>query len=117
MMCIIAGTGNTPSATSSYWKEVFVWSAYTSSASYSSGARVRSGGTIWKSLHVSNLNNTPTHGGHWVRDEVCGKTLQSCKARYGAIPVVQTSADKNPSGRTNRAARLPFGSFPGTLKY
>lgn len=116
-LCIIAGTGNTPSATSSHWKEVFVWSAYTSSASYSSGARVRSGGTIWKSLHDSNLGNTPTHGRHWVRDEVCGKTLQSCKARYGAIPVVQTSADKNPSGRTNRAARLPFGSFPGTLKY
>ena len=116
-LCVIAGTGNTPSTTSSYWKEVFVWSDYSASTSYASGARVRYDGTIWRSLHTTNSGNTPQPGGHWIRDEVCGKTLQSCKARYGAIPVVQTSADKNPSGRTNRAARLPFGSFPGTLKY
>lgn len=117
-LCIIAGTGNTPSATSGYWKQVFTWSDYNATNSYSKGALVRHLNTIWKSTHASNQGNTPTFGtGHWAREEVCGKTLQSCKARYGAIPAVQTSANQNPSGKTNRAARLPFGSFPGTNKF
>ena len=117
-LCIIAGTGNTPSESSAYWKQVFTWVNYLDSTTYALGAYVRSSNTIWKSMHNNNLNNTPAHGtGHWVQEEVCGKTLQSCKARYGAVPVVQTSANQSPSGRTNKAARLPFGSFPGTLKY
>lgn len=117
-LCIIAGTGNTPSETSGYWKQVFTWVTYSSSTPYNEGDLVRHLNTIWKSTHSSNQNNTPAFGtGHWVREEVCGKTLQSCKARYGAIPAVQTSANQNPSGRTNRSARLPFGSFPGTNKF
>jgi len=117
-LCIIAGTGNTPSVTSAYWKQVFTWTVYSASYSYSKGALVKHLNTIWKSTHAANQNNTPDFGsGHWVREEVCGKTLQSCKARYGAIPAVQTSANQNPSGRTNRSARLPFGSFPGTTKF
>lgn len=117
-LCIIAGTGNTPSETSAYWKQVFTWSDYSSSTSYSINDLVRSSNTIWKSTHSSNQDNTPAHGtGHWVREEICGKTLQSCKARYGIIPAVNTSANQPPSGRTSKAARLPFGSFPGTLKY
>jgi lambda family phage minor tail protein L len=117
-LCIIAGTGNTPSVTSAYWKQVFTWTGYSASSSYSKGALVKHLNTIWKSTHSSNQDNTPAFGtGHWVREEICGKTLQSCKARYGAIPAVQTSANQNPSGRTNRSARLPFGSFPGTTKF
>ena len=117
-LCTIAGTGNTPSETSAYWKQVFTWSDYSSSTSYSIDDLVRSSNTIWKSTHNSNQDNTPAHGtGHWIREEICGKTLQSCKARYGIIPAVNTSANQPPSGRTSKAARLPFGSFPGTLKY
>jgi lambda family phage minor tail protein L len=117
-LCIISGTDNTPSETSAYWKQVFTWSFYSNTASYSKGDLVKHLNTIWKSVHNDNEDNTPEHGdGHWVQEELCGKTLQSCKARYGCIPAVTTSANQNPSGRKNSAARLPFGSFPGTNKY
>ena len=118
-LCLIAGTGNTPSATSAHWKEVYIWTEYSSSTSYGKNAYVRSGGTVWKSLHSTNTGNTPENGAHWQKEDICGKLLNSCKIRYGAIPVAagRTAANQNPSGRTNKAARLPFGSFPGTLKY
>ena len=117
-LCIIAGTGNTPTETSAFWKQVFTWTDYSSSTSYSAGTYVRYGGTIWKSAHGGNQDNAPENkDGHWVREEICGKTLQSCKARYGVIPIVKTSANQPPSGRKSTAARLPFGSFPGTVKY
>jgi len=117
-LCIIAGTGNEPTETSAFWKQVFTWTDYSSSTSYSAGTYVRHGGTIWKSMHDANQNNSPEHGeGHWVREEICGKTLQSCKCRFGAIPINTASADQAPSGRKSTAARLPFGSFPGTVKY
>jgi len=118
-LCTVASTGNTPSASSAFWKEVYIWTNYSSSISYGKDAYVRSSETVWKSSHSANLNNTPKEGPHWQRADICGKLLNSCKIRYGAIPVTagQTAANQNPSGRTNKAARLPFGSFPGTLKY
>ena len=116
-LCILASTGNTPSITSVYWKQAHIWTEYSSSVSYGKNAYVRFSGTVWKSLHDSNTNNTPKPGGHWEQADICGKLLNSCKIRYGVIPVVRNSANQNPMGKTNGAARLPFGSFPGTLKY
>ena len=116
-LCILASTGNTPSITSAYWKQAYIWTEYSSSVSYGKNAYVRFSGTVWKSLHSGNSDNTPEPGGHWERADICGKLLNSCKIRYGVIPVVRNSANQNPMGKTNGAARLPFGSFPGTLKY
>ena len=123
-LCIIAGTGNTPSVTSSYWKEVRKWSEHANATSYSAGSLIRYGAsghkTVWKCKlsHTSSASNLPAHRSpYWVREEVCGKTLQSCKARYGFKPSVLTSANQKPDGSTNAAARLPFGSFPGTQKF
>jgi hypothetical protein len=123
-LCIIAGTGNTPSITSSYWKEVRKWAEYANATSYTAGTLVRYGAsgqkTIWKCklTHTSSTSKLPAHrSAYWVREEVCGKTLQSCKARYGFKPSVLTSANQKPDGSTNAAARLPFGSFPGTQKF
>tara|TARA_R110000803_G_scaffold129779_1_gene197006 strand:+ start:916 stop:2352 length:1437 start_codon:yes stop_codon:yes gene_type:complete len=123
-LCIIAGTGNTPSITSSYWKEVRKWAEYANATSYTAGTLVRYGAsgqkTVWKCklTHTSSTSKLPAHrSAYWVREEVCGKTLQSCKARYGFKPSVLTSANQKPDGSTNAAARLPFGSFPGTQKF
>ena len=120
-LCTIAGTGNTPSVTSSYWKEVRKWAEHANAAGYSIGDLVRyNATTIWrcKVPHTSSAAITPTNtSAYWVREEICGKTMQSCKARYGFKPSVLTSANQKPDGATNLAARLPFGSFPGTLKY
>ena len=117
-LCTTAGTGNTPSITSSYWKEVRKWVEWASGTTYQIGTLVRYNAvTIWKARIIST-GQIPTHTSpYWVREEVCGKTLQSCKARYGFKPSVLTSANQKPEGVTNLAARLPFGSFPGTLKY
>tara|TARA_B110000483_G_scaffold36065_1_gene44136 strand:+ start:8848 stop:9945 length:1098 start_codon:yes stop_codon:yes gene_type:complete len=114
----IAGSGNAPSITSAYWKEVRKWTEWASGTTYQIGALVRYNAvTIWKATGVST-GQIPTHTSpYWVREEVCGKTLQSCKARYGFKPSALTSANQKPEGATNLAARLPFGSFPGTLKY
>ena len=119
-VCTIAGTGNTPSITSGFWKEVRKWTEWASGLSYAFGTLVRYNGvTIWKATGgPTPAGQIPTDTSpYWVREEVCGKTLQSCKARYGFKPSVLTSANQKPEGATNLAARLPFGSFPGTLKY
>ena len=119
-VCTIAGTGNTPSITSGFWKEVRKWAEWASGSSYPFGTLVRYNGvTIWKATGgPTPAGQIPTDTSpYWVREEVCGKTLQSCKARYGFKPSVLTSANQKPEGATNLAARLPFGSFPGTLKY
>mgnify|MGYP002700458951 CR=1 FL=1 len=120
-VCTIAGTGNTPSVTSSYWKEVRKWAEHADATGYSIGDLVRyNATTVWrcKVPHTSSAAIIPTNtSAYWVREEICGKTMQSCKARYGFKPSVLTSANQKPDGATNLAARLPFGSFPGTLKY
>ena len=117
-VCKIAGTGKTPSITSSFWKEVLKWYEWVSGTAYATGALVRYNSiTIWKATAPST-GEVPTHTSpYWIREELCGKTLQSCKARYGFIPSVLTSPNQKPDGSTNGAARLPFGSFPGTLKF
>jgi lambda family phage minor tail protein L len=120
-LCKIAGTGNTPSVTSSYWKEVRKWAEHANATNYYIGDLVRyNATTVWrcKVPHTSSATITPTNtSAYWVREEICGKTMQSCKARFGFKPSVLTSANQKPEGVTNLAARLPFGSFPGTLKY
>tara|TARA_R110002073_G_scaffold172348_5_gene329484 strand:- start:303 stop:1568 length:1266 start_codon:yes stop_codon:yes gene_type:complete len=117
-LCTIAGTGNTPSITSSYWKEVRKWVEWVSGTTYQIGTLVRyNAETIWKARTISTGQIPTDTSPYWIREEVCGKTLQSCKARYGFKPSVLTSANQKPEGVTNLAARLPFGSFPGTLKY
>ena len=123
--CIIAGTGNTPAPNSSFWKEAFMWVEHANLTAYAIGERVRYGvsgeQTIWKALraHTSSATITPERSGgsYWVREDVCGKTLNSCKSRYGFKPIGLTGADQKPNGSKNTAARLPFGSFPGTLKF
>jgi lambda family phage minor tail protein L len=123
--CIIAGTGNTPADNSSFWKEAFMWEEHANLTTYAIGDRVRYGvsgeQTIWKALraHTSSASIVPERSGnsYWVREDVCGKTLNSCKSRYGFKPTGLTGADQKPNGSKNTAARLPFGSFPGTLKF
>ena len=114
----VAGTGNAPSTTSAYWKEVRKWTEWASGTTYQIGTLVRYNAvTIWKARIISTGQIPTDTSPYWVREEICGKTLQSCKARYGFKPSVLTSANQKPEGSTNLAARLPFGSFPGTLKY
>jgi lambda family phage minor tail protein L len=130
--CLIAHTNQTPSSTSSYWKEVFLWDDWVTSTSYAKGDRVRHGATgektIWKCIqaHTSSAAIVPPapatdtlryKSSYWEREDLCGKTMQSCKCRFGFIPVADSANNEAPKSDKNTAATLPFGSFPGTLKF
>ena len=123
-LCLIPHTNQTPAITSSYWIEAFIWTEHANSTAYAVDALVRYGDvgkkTIWKCLraHTSSTSIVPiSKSPYWVREDLCGKTLNSCKCRYGFVPSATTASNLAPSGHKNAAARLPFGSFPGTLKF
>ena len=122
--CLIANTNQTPSSSSIYWKEVFLWDDWVTATSYAKDIRVRYGATgektIWKCLqaHTSSAAIVPERrSSYWVREDSCGKTMQSCKCRFGFIPVADSANNEAPKSDKNTAATLPFGSFPGTLKF
>lgn len=107
--------GNTPSASSIWWRKVHRWSTYSSSTNYSVGSLVRYDGKIWRCL-VSGSNNTPrTDSVYWTRVDYCGKTLESCKCRFQVEP--HASNNQIPSARKNTKNLLPFGGFPGSVKF
>lgn len=115
--CLIGNTGQTPTASSPYWKEAYTYTTYNPGTTYAAGSRVTSAGIIWRALRTSLANTPVNKSAFWVRDELCGKTLNSCKCRFGFVPQETTGNYKAPNGITNTAARLPFGSFPGTQKF
>ena len=85
-----------------------VWS---SSTSYSNGARVSYQSTdglntIYESAIDNNQGNIPSaaNSTSWIRVEMCGKRLNSCKLRFQS------------SGSSSNTA-LPFGGFPGSRKF
>lgn len=112
------GPGLVPSANPTYWAEIFYTPLWSSALTYSVGDLVRTEtsvpnrGThirIWKAIRNVPVDKDPvTHSYYWVRLDVCGKTLQSCKARFQ-----NTSGD----GETfDQSKVLPFGGFPATVR-
>lgn len=116
---------NDPEEQDGHWKEVFGYTTYSGSTTYAKDALVKhtvsvdgvSLTTIWKSTHAGNVGNTPAlKSVHWIREEQCGKTLYSCKCRYGALTIANTT-NSAPSAKIDTSAVLPFGGFPGTAKF
>lgn len=56
---------------------------------------------------------------YWKRIDVCGKTVNSCKLRFQYLPMNITTSFKHtaPSVDLARNKPLPFGGFPGTVKF
>jgi len=86
--------------------------------------------TVWRATkaHTKNSSYEPGEApSHWVRGDVCGKLLNSCKLRYQAqklhtattTPVMSTGVGFNflTSASLNTAVPLPFGGFPGSRKF
>jgi lambda family phage minor tail protein L len=95
--------------------------------------------TIWrcKKSHTSgnaDILRPRFTSPYWERAELCGKTLESCKLRYQAtrlFPRPNSSFDgaadwefSKPGYKTrpnyailNNTIALPFGAFPGTVKF
>ena len=79
--------------------------------------------TIWKAVLAQTTTGAsqiyPQHNSrYWVRGDVCGKQLSSCKCRFQFTP--NTTANNNntwPKTDKNSNFSLPFGAFPGTKKF
>jgi len=101
------------------WTRVRIYTAYGSGTAYTYNSDdyqyVESGSTIWRLARTSTGNTPSADSIYWIRGDVCGKILDSCKCRFqwehksGSTTV--PSADKD----TSRP--LPFGGFPGSEKY
>ena len=115
-------TGNTPAYGSTFWTRAWPYTVYDASkADYAydkdDHTYVESGDTIWRTVRANTpAGQTPAVGSnYWVRGDLCGKILGSCKCRFQFQP---DSGNSNlPSVNKNTEKVLPFGGFPGSEKY
>lgn len=110
--------GNTPGV-SSLWGRARVYTAWAAGQSYTNGSYVEHSGTVWKAKfgHLSTISNTPSIGSSlWSRGDLCGKTLLSCKKRFQFVPA-SVGSNSLPSVELDTSKALPFGGFPGSLKF
>jgi lambda family phage minor tail protein L len=114
-------TGNTPAYGSTYWTRAWPYTVYSASATYTydkdDHTYVEYNDTIWKTVRaITTAGQTPVIGSnYWVRGDLCGKILGSCKCRFQFQP---DSGNNNlPSTDKNTEKVLPFGGFPGSEKY
>ena len=112
---------NTPADGSAWWNKIFRYSVYNAATAYSAGDFVQYGTsgveTVWKCL-VGNTGETPANRSrYWTRADVCGKSLNSCKARFQAKPASVDDASKGPASSRDTGHTMPFGAFPGSAKY
>ncbi len=117
-----SATGNRPPSSS--WAPIFTYTTHdATNQNYALEDRVFYSNRIWRCIlgHNSSTSSVGTilpsdESRYWVRDDVCGKTLQSCKARFQYKPRVDV-ANSPPSGSPDTRVILPFGGFPGTQKF
>lgn len=139
-----SNTGNTPSAASVSWQQVRTYTAWSNSTSYTinnespfpnfkKNPYVSYGDgtgdhsetdptvTIWRAVAPSTNIAPGTNTSIWVRGDVCGKLLKSCKVRYQGVPrITGNSYDLESSvvhSQLNSSSALPFGGFPGSRKF
>jgi len=110
--------GNTP-AESAFWGRAHAATSWTA-GSYDEGDHVEHDSTAWKAKvsHIASADNAPRLNSRvWARADVCGKTLDSCKKRFQFVPLTPDTALSVPSLDLDTSNALPFGGFPGSLKF
>ena len=81
-------TGNTPSTNSSFWTRAWPYDVWTGSGDdyvYDSDDHtyVKHSNTIWRLIRNAPVAQEPANGSkYWVRGDLCGKLLSSCKCRF-----------------------------------
>jgi lambda family phage minor tail protein L len=117
----LSHSGNTPAYGSTFWTRAWSYTAWTSSTgpyTYDEDDHtyVEYNDTIWRAVRDTPVAQTPVIGSnYWVRGDLCGKILNSCKCRFQFQP---DSGNNNlPSTDKNTEKILPFGGFPGSEKY
>ena len=76
--------------------------------------------TIWycTTAHTSSTSNAPAlSSSYWRREELCGKTLNSCKCRYQGKVLAPLEDASVPTSNRSTNQILPFGSFPGMERF
>ena len=76
---------------------------------------VESGNTIWRLAKTSTGNAPSADSIYWVRGDVCGKILSSCKCRFQWQP--KSGSTTVPTFEKDTSIPMPFGGFPGSEKY
>jgi lambda family phage minor tail protein L len=125
-------TPGTPTDINSYFKRVCTYTTYSHGTEYFAYTsdvyndyvafqdNVSSSSTygktlVWK-VRQSSVNEAPGHGDYWERGDLCSKTMDGCKMRFGYNPLANTA---NQLGKTNSdtTAVLPFGGFPAAKAF
>ena len=123
----VANTNSAPADENVNWQRIRTYTTWNSGLyTYNPDdlhKYVEFGNTIWR-LVKTNTNNEPEVGSmYWVRGDLCGKLLSSCKCRFQFIPDkvnepgATTEADAFPSSVKDTDVPMPFGGFPGSEKY
>lgn len=113
-----------------YWIEARVWEDHQTNHDYVKNELVRASTTVngrtLKSVWRCLLNHNSGSGGtaivpslgstHWIREDMCGKTLNSCKCRFQGEPTDFTF-NSPPKGGKNTEMSIPFGGFPGMVNF
>lgn len=97
-----------------FWKEVFSFTTYNSSNSYSINSRVLKNNKVWLANSSVPSGEEPSTGSlYWVRADGCSKELSGCKCRFQFTP----TPNLLPSAVKDTSRTLPFGAFPGSDKF
>lgn len=108
-----SNNSTTPSGASILWKQVFFWTDWASGTGYTPGVFTRHSDKIWKCLLATSSIEPVANSLYWVRVDSCGKTLNSCKSRFQFTP----TADGVASATKDTSLTLPFGAYPGSVKF
>ena len=71
---------------------------------------------LWKATTAS-IGKTPAHSTYWERGDLCSKTMDGCKLRFGFDPVTASNAASLPKAKSSSETTLPFGGFPGAKAF
>lgn len=76
--------------------------------------------TVWRctTSHTSGSATAPKLGSSfWEPADICGKTITSCKIRFQATKASGSGTSTVPAYNFNTQVPLPFGGFPGVVKF
>ncbi len=121
---LVAGATEDPSESSVEWLLVHRMVDYNSSTTIIKyidsrfSDYVLYNGEAWQPRLITmegDAHITEPFGGskYWYRGDQCGKTLQSCKARFHAAPLAGGSSSTENSNKI----WIPFGGYPGSRKF
>ena len=124
--CNGSSVSSAPSETDADWQVFVEWTDWNSVSTYNYSAPprytcIKHNAKLWTPKQYVPANKAPIEGSpYWARFDLCGKTTNSCKIRFQAIPIDPGTRQGNnfvPSADLNTDRPLPFGGFPGTLKF